>query len=142
MALLDALTFFEKAGERPEPDLLSAHQGVKNAVKALTAKRAQVKTQAEREAPTSTKQAQAMKATYNITFVRHKGVVKYSETSVMEAVDTHCEKKYHDPNQTTEAPPRQIGNHTHEPVGRSELSSPQRPPPHQPEASKTHLHFC
>jgi hypothetical protein len=56
-AFLDALNFLEQAGERPENQRLALHQGVRNAVKAFTAKRAQAKTQAEREAPKATKQA-------------------------------------------------------------------------------------
>ena len=56
-SFLDALGFLETAGERPEAERLSEDQGVKNAVKALAAKRAQLKTQAEREAPRGEKQA-------------------------------------------------------------------------------------
>ena len=48
---LDSLTFFEKAGERPEAERLSDTQAVKNAVRAFTTRRALQKTQAEREAP-------------------------------------------------------------------------------------------
>ena len=54
---LDALTFFEQAGEVPEAARLSTDQGVRNAVKALATKRAQQRTQAEREAPKGEKQA-------------------------------------------------------------------------------------
>ena len=53
----DSLTFFEQAGEVPEDARLSTNQGVRNAVKALAAKRAQQRTQAEREAPKGEKQA-------------------------------------------------------------------------------------
>ena len=49
--------FFETAGERKVEERVSEDPGVQNAVDQLTAKRAQLTSQAEREAPKGTKQA-------------------------------------------------------------------------------------
>ena len=56
-SLTSALGFFEAAGERPEAERLSNDASVQNAAKELAARRASAKTQAEREAPTTTRQA-------------------------------------------------------------------------------------